>query len=559
MRTIFALPDDVVAQVAAGEVIEWPASVVKELVENALDAGATDILVDVTAGGRDSIIVTDNGRGIEPEDFPWLVERHATSKLSHTEDLFQLQSYGFRGEALASLAAVSDLTIQSKPSDQLAGRLMQWRANRKIKETAVGMAAGTRVEVHHIFADLPARRKFLRPAATEWRHIIAGLSSQALVTPHVRWLIKHNGEDVLHLPPQAESDQRVAQVLGTDLTQQLLPVDWQYPHLGVTGWIGRPPLGTSRPLHQYLFVNRRWVKSRLIQQVVKNAYQHYLDPRSQPVFCLFLTLPTETVDINIHPRKETVTFLNEGLVAQLIEESIGQALGQTAVSDRSVRTRHQALIDDAHTQTYAGQLPKEVVLHQPQHSTHPEPIIQINNLVLAVPSAEGLLLIDQHAAHERILYEQFRQAYEAERQKKAVTKLTELLTWTLNAMELALIQEHQDTLEQLGFSFNLKKSTLTVTQVPTLLRDRNIKELFQEALSDLANTPQPRSVDTPTQLMLAYLACRSAIKGGQYLSPQERQDLLTQLAQLGTNYTCPHGRPVQVVLDNRELEKFFHR
>lgn len=167
MRTIFALPDDVVAQVAAGEVIERPASVVKELVENALDAGATDILVDVTAGGRDSIIVTDNGHGIEPEDFPWLVERHATSKLSHTEDLFQLQSYGFRGEALASLAAVSDLTIQSKPSDQLAGRLMQWRANRKIKETAVGMAAGTRVEVHHIFADLPARRKFLRPAATE--------------------------------------------------------------------------------------------------------------------------------------------------------------------------------------------------------------------------------------------------------------------------------------------------------------------------------------------------------------------------------------------------------
>lgn len=560
MQTIFPLPDDVVSQVAAGEVIERPASVIKELIENALDAGATDILVEVVEGGRECLAVIDNGQGIDRQDFPWLTARHATSKLTATPELFQLRTYGFRGEALASLAAVGELLIQSRPAAAKSGYQTRWRQGEVVQQGPVGLVSGTKVEVSGLFSQLPARRKFLKPAATEWRHIVDTVTRQALVTPHVRWVVKHNGEDCLHLPIATHPDERLQQVLGQEKAQQMMPVELAYPHLGVTGWIGRPPLGTSRALHQYVFVNGRSVKNRLIAQVVKNAYQHYLDPRSHPVFCLFLQLPTETVDINIHPRKENVNFLNEGLVAQLVEESITQALQSRFSSQEEVTTRHQALISDAHTQTFAGQLLKEVVLGQKaQTNLAAEPILQLDTLVLAVASPAGLLLIDQHAAHERILYEQFRLAYEQQRAEGDSVKLETPLEWQPGQVELALLNEHLAVLQQLGFDLEVVGQQVQILAVPTLLQDRNIKELLQETLGDLAQLPAPRRVDTPTQLMLAYLACRSAIKGGEYLSPEQRRELVTALAELDTNYTCPHGRPVQVVLDHRALEKLFGR
>jgi DNA mismatch repair protein MutL len=558
LRTIFPLPEDVIGQVAAGEVIERPASVIKELVENALDAGASEITIELQDAGKESIIVNDNGRGIDREDFPWLIARHATSKLKTTEELFSIHTLGFRGEALASVAAVSELTIQSKTPDQVGGWQVRWQNGQQRDEGPIGMDFGTRVEAKQIFSRFPARRKFLRQSATELRHILDVIAHQAMMHPEVKWQVSNNDQVILYLAP-AEKKERLAAILGTELASQLLAVEHHLPHIDLQGWIGRPPLGTSRPLHQYIFVNNRPVSNHLVKQIIRNNYQHYLDPRSYPVFCVFLTLPTEMVDIHLHPRKETVRFLNEKQIMEIFNQAIESAL--KLGNELDTLTRHQHLIADANTQSQAGKVLKKLVLdHKLGLEPTAEPILQIQDLYLAVSTSEGLLLIDQHAAHERILYEQYRAAFEQQQKNTTTFTLERPLLWQASVTERALLEEHQAELEELHFRFEIRKqSEVAILAVPAFLQDRNVVELLRGILSDFVELPQQRSIDTPSQLMLAYLACRSAIKGGEYLEPERRIELLTELSTYPANYTCPHGRPVQVVLNENELAKLFHR
>ncbi len=558
MQTIFPLNPKVISQVAAGEVIERPASVVKELIENSLDAGATEIFLELQDAGKKLIVVSDNGQGIDREDFPWLIARHATSKLHSTDQLFSIHTFGFRGEALASIAAISELTIQSKCQGNAGGWQTLWNTGDLLEAGPIGMDQGTRIEVKNIFANVPARRKFLRQSATELRHIISVVSTQALMHPDVKWQVSNNNQGVLYFSPTSQSE-RIGSIVGEDIATQMLPLSEELSHIKVEGWIGRPPLGTGRPLHQYLFVNRRPVNSDFVKHTIKKMYQHYLDPRSYPVFCLFLTLPTEMVDIHLHPRKETVRFLNEQQVFEILNQSVHATL--QAGNDDLIVTRHQQLIADAHTQTHAGKVLKKLVMgKQLEQGARTEPIVQIHNLYLAVATEEGLLLIDQHAAHERILYEEYREAFEQQQRQTTAYVLPKPLLWKASTLEHSLLEEHREKLEQLHFQFSLEDNNhVTIVAVPEFLRDRDSVELLRGMLGDLAELPQARIIDIPSQLMLSYLACRSAIKGGEYLTPERRAELLTQLAAYPTNYTCPHGRPVQTLLDGKELAKLFHR
>lgn len=564
MKTISHLSPDLIAKIAAGEVVEHPASVVKELVENSLDAGATQVDVELKEGGLSLIQVSDNGKGMSKEDLEVCFLPHTTSKLKTSEDLMKIVSFGFRGEAIWSIAAVSDMHIQSRQVDTDSGNSIHIRESKIIDQRVIGMPVGTVVRVESLFLTTPARRKFMKDTTTETRAVVDVLLKFSLAFPHVGFTLTHNHKTLLDLPQNQTHETRLHAVFGEYMSQHFLPIlspsEKKSMFGKIQGFIGRPQLSGRNRTHQYVYINGRPVSPQLIAKHVSLAYGNLIEPRSFPVFILFLDIPHDHVDVNVHPRKEEVAFIYEQEIATLIQEAIAETLTQHNLTFRDIQ---DDLPFKGMNFSMASML-RETLTPWNVKDIPEENILQINNLYLLASTDHGLLLIDQHAAHERILYEEFLSAFKEKQSEGTVIQLPEALLLDLPKADALLLEKELSTLQHIGFDIDsFGEKTFKICSVPEVFKNRDIKQTILEVLQQIKEYGKVAHVDKETDRTLSFLACRTAIKGGEALSLPERKRLVEKLLEIQrenkTGYTCPHGRPTHIEITLGELDKMFKR
>lgn len=560
MKTIHPLSKELIGKIAAGEVIERPAYAVKELIENSIDAKATQISLYLRNGGIDEITIIDNGKGMSKDDVKESFKPHTTSKISYEHDLNNISSFGFRGEALSSIAAISDMTIKTKQAADVGGTLIELKAGKLQTISPVGMPTGTQITINNLFYTVPARKKFLKNSGSEFHRIMSIITYFALAYPHIRFFVSHNKKTVLTLPSHQTLHQRTNDVLGKTMTDTFLPVDYKDSYISISGFIAHPQTISTNQEKQYIFVNGRAIKDKHISSIAKQVYGTLLEAKAYPVFILFIQLPFETVDVNIHPRKEHVLFANSTILYEAIDEAITKTLQSNNLQFQK-KDEHKFLGKKGFTQSTAATEIKEqtqpwqVKLIEIDKAAN---VLQIHNLYILVSTKDGIIIIDQHAAHERILYEQFLQTYS--RQKSKSVMLTRPITVDVPLTDVVALKEHQQELKAIGFTIkSIDKNSVTISGIPFLFKDRNMKELLAEAIETILDEGNVDVIDSRTDRMLKYLACRSAIKAGDKLTKQQMKDLLKKLAKTKNNITCPHGRPTQLNFSLDELHSSFKR
>lgn len=564
MRTINTLSPDLVAKIAAGEVVERPASGVKELVENALDAGATHIDIELEDAGTKRIVVRDNGKGMHAEDVLLCYKPHTTSKISSYDDLAAIASFGFRGEALSSIAAVSLMTIKSRPEDQeygtmvelIGGELQHSSPFAKATEgqgEKIGMPIGTEIIVESLFHSTPARRKFLADHKNELRKISETITQFAMAFPKVGFTLRNNDELIFTVPMLQILQDRIRSIVGQYITDFLIPIEHESRYGKVMGYIGKPQSAQHAKQHQYLFVNDRIVTDTVLAKTLTESYGPLLEPRANPPFVLYLSLPYESVDVNIHPRKEEVAYAFPQQIYSLVTDGVTQTLSRHDLTyTQSSRVNDM----DRHTADFL----KSIVSPWSVKNLKEGDVLQIHNVYLIAATDTGILLIDQHAAHERILFEQFKEAFYKTREHQTLFEFTQPLMFELSLTDSRLLQEHIETLRKIGFDIDhFGKTTFKLSAVPEIFKTRDHAKLIIETLHDIKEGKGTEKLDRETEKTLAYLACRSAIKAGDALEPNEQKKLVEKLLLTEGIYTCPHGRPTHIEVLLKELDKMFKR
>lgn len=553
MGVIKSLPEKLISKIAAGEVVQRPASVVKELLENSIDAGATYIKIEIENAGIKKILVTDNGCGMIEEDIADCFKPHTTSKLLHEDDLFSISSMGFRGEALSSIAAVSNVVIKSRVASEISGNIIEIENGEIVRQNSIGMPIGTSVLVRNLFAKVPARKKFLKSVRTEFRHILDIVVAAALSHPEIGFFLAHDNRIILDLPEQHSVSERVRLLLGKDVYENLIPVSHESDYHKISGFVTKPQISTKTRSKQHIFVNKRNITNDLISSAVKDAYGSLLMPREHPVFILFFETPSSMVDVNIHPRKEEVAFTNENEVYESFRGSIGRIFEQ-----EDLQYQFDDFVEEAVEYDFQD-IVADFMRDEDESFYDTEKILQVQKLYLVKQTKKGILMIDQHAAHERILYEQLLD--QIKNKKTGFSKvLPEPLLIDLSLSEIEVLREYIEILNKLGFEIeNFGDSTYKINATPFYVNELGAQTLIKEILEDLMQGKTPGSIDAKTERALSYVACRSAIKAGDYLNQDERQELFEELEATKTIYTCPHGRPVKMELTMNELAKMFKR
>lgn len=563
MNKIHLLSNDIVAKIAAGEVIERPVYAVKELVENALDANADTITVRIEESGLRKIIVIDNGEGMSEEDLKESFKLHTTSKLTSIDHLSHIESLGFRGEALASIAAISNLTIQSRTKKSSSGTSVEIKNGTIEHIVSVGMPHGTIVTVGNLFHNVPARKRFLKSAKTEFRHIITLLTNIALANPQVHFVLTHNKKPVFDFPKTTDVLERIKVILGTNTFVNLLPFSYQDKYVTLSGFFAKPQEKTFSPTKQFLFVNKRKVTDKHISLAIKDAYGTLLASKSLPVFIVFVSLPYELVDVNVHPRKEYVRFADTTLLYDTITKAVSETLTKNNLTFYDDKGFGFSLGDAKLTTSFTGRLLKENQIpwdiRNKNEIVSSSESLQLHNVYLVTQTRFGVALIDQHAAHERILYEQFLEGFQKEKNESPQYHLQKPIILELSLTESELLEEHQLFFEKIGFEISeFKNNTFRVDTIPLLFQDRNPKELITELLADLEQEKRS-DVDTMSKKIVAFLACRAAVKAGESLTKKQAKDLLEKLAKTNNNATCPHGRPTKIIIDIDQFHRMFKR
>ncbi len=613
-RKIQELSDRLISQIAAGEVIERPASVVKELVENSLDAGATDIEVRLEEGGIKRIVVADNGCGIPKEDLPLALKRHATSKIRTLTDLESVASFGFRGEALASIDSVADVTITSRTAEAEEA----WAISRDGIVPAAGQK-GTRIEVKDLFYLTPARRKFLKSPATETAHILTQIERMALATPSVRFRVFTNARASLHLPAQ-QTAERVFAVMPEEFKDACRPISADAPGLHLDGWVGLPTAARSRADKQFFFVNGRFIRDRVLQHAVKTAYADVLHVQAQPMFVLSLSINPSRVDVNVHPQKSEVRFRDGQLVHSFVSSAIMRAIahgageqapvslsgshpnesapvsqplvvpaqrpasGSFAASGRFERSSatHNApkplteqqwlnLYGGSHTSpfskgsnlspsaepskpVFADLLTQAVAHNQPLG----RPIAQIAGIYVLAENSEGLVIVDMHAAHERVTYEKLKAT-------SVGTDITQLLVPTVFKVSdetMALFEEHKEKFAPLGLEVTAAgENSLTLRALPAILARGKFDaaDLVTHLLEDFARFGDSALTEQLRNECLATMACHGSVRAHRELTLQEMDALLREMERTDRADQCNHGRPTWTQLTLADLDKLFMR
>ena len=589
MPRIHVLPSDLVNQIAAGEVVERPASVVKELVENAIDAGATIIDVILENGGKKLIEIRDNGCGMSEEDALLAVERHATSKIQSFDDLTRVQTLGFRGEALPSIASVSRFTLTSSDGD--GGAAIELDCDPLTGRRSVRPAArdrGTTISVRELFENVPARRKFLRSADAEFRAIVTIISSYALPLPSRAFRLEHNGRVVLDLPPAATGRERVLQIVGSDAAEHLAAIDAEIGSTRASGYVTqRLRFGSKR--NQFFFVNGRLVKDRVLTHAANRACDAF-DFDGHPAIVLFLDVPPDMVDVNVHPAKTEVRFRDSSQVHVAVEQAIKRAIGgaeegatliretppqqQQPAQPQSVQPLFEPRRYDQPnwTPAFTPLFQREAVVQPPVAQTatltEEEAPPQLGDLAgrvigqyrmsyIIVDMPGGLRLVDQHVAHERVLYDRYLARVEA---RAAVSQqlLTPLL-YESGAAECAALESHLAELREVGFGIErFSGNAFAISAVPPELL-RNDVHTFLAKLIDASLEEKGSHVTRVRERIAASLACQAAIKVHRPLGGGEMARLVSELLQSSNPFACPHGRPIIVDIKHLDIERHFHR
>ncbi len=566
MKKIHQLSLPVIAKIAAGEVIERPAYAVKELIENAIDAHANYITIQIEEAGLKKIVVTDNGEGMEKEDIQECFKPHTTSKLSSEEDLLAISSLGFRGEALASIAAISTLTIKSKSLNAVAGTMIRIHNGKVLEVLPVGMPSGTSIRIDNLFSSVPGRKKFLKSIRTEFRHIVDVVMHYTLAYPTIRFFLTHDKRIILDAPPNQSIGERISLILGKQIFNQLIPFSYSEENITLSGFISHPQLTTQSTQKQYLFVNKRSVVDRHISSIIKEVYGNRLAATTYPIYIIFLSIPFEMVDVNVHPRKEYVLFVNSGVVSEHIVTAMNRALNTVHAIFSAQYKNSELVLGDSfrsgNTTSFAGRTLKEVTSpwQLKRELLDSTLIMQLHNVYLVVSTKYGMLLVDQHAAHERILYEQYQRAFIKQKQSKKIFTYLEPIQFEVSLSDAELVQEHRALFTTLGFNLeHFHDTTFLLRSVPYLFQDRDCTQLLLDVIDTIRQEKSTDDIDKQTKRMIAYLACRSAVKAGDKLTRDESKNLIEQLEKTENNATCPHGRPTRIEMRLEELHKIFKR
>jgi len=621
LRPIQALPDQLISQIAAGEVIERPSAVVKELLENALDAGATQITVRLEQGGVKRIAITDNGRGIPPDQMPLALARHATSKIASLTDLENVGTLGFRGEALASIASVAQLTLTTRTADATHA----WEISGSQEGTVVPAsgAPGTTIDVQDLYFNTPARRKFLKSEQTEYGHCAEVVRRIALARPDVTFSLTHNGKTVDHWNT-GEFAKRSAHILGDEFAAARLPLDESAGPLRIHGFIGLPTASKARADGQYFYVNGRFVRDKLLVHAVRAAYQDVLHGDRYPSYALSLDLDPALVDVNVHPSKIEVRFRDSRSVHQFVFHAVSRALAATSATAFGNAPAPQAAGSGALPWMRGDQAAQ--AYQQPQHQTefgaqlrpnfsgdsfgvaqntadygamfrpgtqtdldmNAAPggtaaigafamplaantqalpaddfplgfaLAQLHGIYVLAQNSKGLVVVDMHAAHERILYEQLKNALDDN--AMFVQPLLIPVTFYADAVEVGTVEEHQDTLSALGFDIAaMSPTTLAVRAVPALLKNADAQTLARDVLRDVREFGGSRVLLERRNELLGTLACHTAVRANRSLTVPEMNALLRQMEATERADQCNHGRPTWSQLALSDMDKLFLR
>ncbi len=574
-RPICELPDELVSQIAAGEVVERPASVVRELVDNALDAGASQVTVKLSAGGVRQIVVEDDGAGIPREELALALRRHATSKIGSLSDLERVGTMGFRGEALAAVASIAELSLASRTP----GAAQAVRLDARSGETGpVARAVGTTVEVRELFFATPARRKFLKSDATELAHCVEAVRRHALARPDVSFAIWHEGRLVTQWRAATTRDARLADVMGAEFMAASLALQGGAGPLTLTGRVGTPDAARARADHQYVYVNGRYVRDRGVAHGVRSAFDDVLHGARQPVYALFIDIDPERVDVNVHPTKIEVRFRDGREVHEAVRRAVEAALASpraVAVSSGAMSAPSAAPLFtryDAPTQPgLALQTAAALFAREPAPPayviTPPTPnndwplghaLAQLSGVYILAENAQGLVIVDMHAAHERIVYERMK------RQLGAASLDAQALlipaTFAATLAEIATAEEHAATLIALGLDVApLSAQTLAVRSRPAALSQADPVALARSVLADLAQHDASRVVERTRDELLSTMACHAAVRANRRLTIEEMNALLRDMEATERSDQCNHGRPTWRQITLAELDSLFLR
>jgi DNA mismatch repair protein MutL len=566
MTTIMRLPYEVSQKIAAGEVIERPFSVVKELVENSLDAGASEVRVELQEGGKRLIRVQDDGAGMSREDAELCLERYATSKLRSEDDLERISTLGFRGEALASISAVSEIILRTADGQEKQGTRVERRAGEAVAVTDVAFPRGTTVEVKDIFFNLPARRKFLRSEQSELGHVVRYLGGVALAYPEVRFSLLHGRREVMNCPRVGTHKERLFQLYGKEILDRLLEVGCREGGGSVFGFSSRPPRGRPDRAHQLFFVNKRLVRDRILQAALNQAYRGFLEKDRFPESFFFLTLPYDEVDVNVHPTKAEVRFRESQLVFSLLLRSIETALlkeggvkeiyptGGAAGAEGSIKEMPGVSWTSAPRLERPEQMTFPKSVSAAEEKAGPRVLGQYLNMYIVAEDAEGLLVIDQHNAHERVLFEKYKEI-DAQKKWPRATPLIPVLI-DLSPAQVVSLEKNQSLLEEAGFRAEaMGGRTYALNAFPDIFEAEEAREVLLRLLDEIVEDEPVRGRDK----MLATLACKTAIKAHEPLARDKMEFLVEELFRTSNPAVCPHGRPVIVKIGKAEIEKGLKR
>ena len=625
MKRIAPLPDHLINQISAGEVVERPANALKEILENSIDAGATEISVELAQGGIKLIRVRDNGAGIHADDLPLALSRHATSKIACLNDLEHVTSMGFRGEGLASIASVSRLSLTSRQKHSDYAAMIRAVDGTLSDVSAASHPVGTTVEVADLFFNTPARRKFLKTEATEYAHCATVVERLALAYPHIAFSLKRDGKTVFHYPSQTLA-QRISVIVGEEFVAAALPLDNTHNTLRLHGMVAKPTFTKGKSEKQYCFINHRFVRDKVMQHAVKQAYRDVLHQQLAPAYVLFLELPPEAVDVNVHPTKAEVRFRDSQAVHQLVFHTLNKTLAQTR-ADQTESISHAASLlppsaDITTPTTLAPQpvptkksppvaytptaripqqrslslresqaalniyatlyqkddgdpelqqleqqrfgTPTPSPLSSPPNSSAELPplgfaIAQLLGIYILAQAEDSLILVDMHAAAERVNYEKMK-AQRAQAGALASQALLIPVSFTASHEEMAALAEHGDSIKQFGLDLSaLSSHTIAVRAVPHMLSKADVAELSRQILHEFAQIGTSHTIAARENQILSTMACHGSIRAGRQLTLPEMNALLRDMENTPRSNQCNHGRPTWVRLSLKELDALFLR
>ncbi len=594
------LPDHLVNQIAAGEVVERPASVVKELLENSLDAGASQIDIDIQEGGRRLIRIRDNGLGIPKDELQLALARHATSKIAELEDLDAIASLGFRGEALPSIASIARMELSSRAAGQNDSWQLKAAGGRLEPLQAAALPEGTSIAVHDLFYNTPARRKFLKTDKTEFSHIDRIVRTLALSRFDVGFSLRHNQRQVFDLPALSSPEshlQRVEALLGADFVSQCIAVNEEAAGIAITGWISTPGFSRAVADMQYSFVNGRSVREKTLMHAVRHAYRDVLFHGRHPAYLLYLSLDPAAVDSNAHPQKTEVRFRDARSMHQFVSRAVGTQLAQPRVGSGEAQGAALAVVDGRHDQvgirfhadgapsaglssgspgygyppsspavnpSYAApqQLDRYAQAVGVKESDEEHPlgyaIGQLHGIYILAENQQGMIIVDMHAAHERITYERLKSAHS----QGAITRQSLLLPVQVHVTpaEADSIEQHLEALDAMGLGITRQgPELLSVHEHPAVLGSPNLNELVRDLLAELNSHGQSSRIELETDELLSTFACHHSVRANRHLSVPEMNALLRDMEATERSDQCNHGRPTWTSLSVAELDRLFLR